>query len=63
MAAGGRWLLDVSMSGVSAELAGPTLAVPGGLDVAQPHARPVEAQAPALGADTARVLSELGIDP
>ncbi len=63
MASGGRWLIDVSMSGVSAELAGPTLAAPGGLDVAQPHARPVQAQAPALGADTARVLSELGIDP
>ncbi len=63
IASGGRWLLDVSMSGVSAELAGPTFAAPGGLDVAQPHARPVEAQAPALGADTASVLSELGIDP
>ena len=49
---------------MSAELAGPTLRrFPAGLDVAQPHARPVEAQAPALGADTARVLSELGIDP
>ena len=63
MASGGRWLLDVSMSGVSAELTGPTLAVPEGLEVLQPHARPIEAQAPALGADTTRVLSELGIHP
>jgi hypothetical protein len=63
LASGGRWLLDVSMSAVSAELSGPTIPAPAGLDVAQPQARPVEAQAPALGADTARVLSELGIDP
>jgi hypothetical protein len=63
LASGGRWLLDVSMSAVSAGLSGPTLAASRGLPVAHPHARPVEAGAPALGADTARVLSELGIDP
>ena len=63
LASGGRWLLDVSMAAVSAELSGPTVATPTGLDVAPPQARPVQAHAPALGADTARVLSELGIDP
>ena len=60
---GGRWFLDVSMAAVSAGLAGPTLPAPAGLSVAAPHARPVPStQAPELGADTARVLAELGID-
>jgi hypothetical protein len=63
LATGGRWLLDVSMSAVSAALTGPTLPAPGDLPVALPHARPVAARAPELGADTARVLAELGIDP
>ena len=63
LASGGRWLLDVSMSAVSAGFSGPTLAASRGLAVAHPHACPVEAGAPALGADTARVLSELGIEP
>jgi hypothetical protein len=63
LASGGRWLLDVSMAAVSAGMSGPTIPTPGGLAVAQPQARPVEAHAPALGADTARVLAELGIDP
>jgi crotonobetainyl-CoA:carnitine CoA-transferase CaiB-like acyl-CoA transferase len=62
LAAGGRWLLDLSMSAVSAAVSGPTLPVPQGMDVALPHARPVEVPAPAFGADTARVLSEFGID-
>ncbi len=61
--AGGRWLLDVSMSDVSAGLTGPTLPVPPGLAVSPPRARLVEARAPALGAQTAEVLSELGIEP
>ena len=60
---GGRWLLDVSMAAVSVGLAGPTLPVPEGLVVEPPRARTVAARAPALGADTARVLAELGIDP
>jgi len=60
---GGRWLLDVSMSDVSAGLSGPTLPVPEGLVVEPPRARPVAVRAPALGADTARVLAELGIGP
>jgi CoA-transferase family III len=59
---GGRWLLDVSMAGVSAGLAGSTLAAPAGLPVAAPHARPITAPAPDLGADTAAVLAELSID-
>ena len=59
---GGRWLLDVSMAAVSAGLGGPTLPVPAGLAVAEPRARPVTKQAPELGADTARVLAELGIE-
>jgi hypothetical protein len=59
---GGRWLLDVSMAAVSAGLAGPTLPVPAALAVAEPHAREVTAQAPELGADTAQVLADLGLD-
>ncbi len=58
---GGRWLVDVSMAGVSASLAGPTLAVPRELPVADPRARAPEGPAPTLGADTARVLTELGV--
>jgi len=61
--AGGRWLLDVSMAAVSAGLTGPTLPAPPGLTVEPPRARPAEATAPELGADTARVLAELGIEP
>jgi crotonobetainyl-CoA:carnitine CoA-transferase CaiB-like acyl-CoA transferase len=61
--AGGRWLLDISMAAVSAELAGPTLPVPAaGLTVADPHARQVTKHAPELGADTVQVLADLGID-
>jgi len=59
---GGRWLLDVSMAAVSAGLAGPTLRIPAGLTVAEPRARPVTEQAPELGADTAHVLADLGIE-
>jgi hypothetical protein len=59
---GGRWLLDVSMAAVSADLTGPTLPTHTGLVVAAPHARPAVSRAPELGADTTRVLAELGID-
>ncbi len=58
---GGRWLLDVSMAGVSAGLAGPTLTVPRELPVADPRARVPERAARALGADTALVLAELDV--
>ena len=63
-AAGGRWLLDVSMAAVSAGLSGPTMAVSAGARRG-PAARRGRSRrtAPALGADTAHVLAELGIDP
>jgi hypothetical protein len=63
LAEGGRWLLDVSMSAVSAAFSGPTLPAPRELVVAPPRARPVERPASGFGADTTDVLSELGIDP
>ncbi len=61
LAGGGRWLLDVSMAGVGAALGGPTVPVPADLAVAPPRARPAARPAPALGADTAEVLAELGL--
>jgi hypothetical protein len=39
LASGGRWLVDVALSGVAAALAGPTLPVPSGLAAAAPRAR------------------------
>jgi crotonobetainyl-CoA:carnitine CoA-transferase CaiB-like acyl-CoA transferase len=62
LSSGGRWLLDISMAAVSAELGGPTLLAPAGLIAAEPHARSITVQAAELGADTARVLVDLGID-
>jgi hypothetical protein len=59
---GGRWLLDIAMSAVSAELAGPTLPAHDNSTVTAPHARPVTTRAPEMGADTAQVLAELAID-
>jgi crotonobetainyl-CoA:carnitine CoA-transferase CaiB-like acyl-CoA transferase len=59
---GGRWLLDVAMAGVAASFAGPTLPVPEELVPAPPSARRLVGTAPALGADTAEVLAELGLD-
>jgi hypothetical protein len=61
LAAGGRWLLDVSMARVCAALGGPTLPAPAGLPVAPPRARPTQRSAPELGADTTQVLAELGL--
>jgi hypothetical protein len=61
LAGGGRWLLDVSMAGVCAALAGPTLAASHRLPVEPPRARPVTRAAPGFGADTAEVLAELGL--
>jgi hypothetical protein len=63
LAEGGRWMLSVSMSAVSAAFSGPTLPVPPELTVAPPRARPVETPASPFGADTARVLAEFEIDP
>jgi hypothetical protein len=61
LAGGGRWLLDVSMAGVCAALAGPTLPAPHHLPVEPPRARSVPRPAPRLGADTGEVLAELGL--
>jgi hypothetical protein len=61
LASGGRWLLDVSMAGVSAELAGPMLPTSPDVAVAPPRARPVVRAAAELGADTTQVLAELGL--
>ena len=63
LAEGGRWLLDVSMAAASSAFSGPTLSAPPELTVAPPRARPVETPASPSGADTARVLEALGIDP
>lgn len=63
LASGGRWLLDISMAGVCAGLAGPTLPASSGVEVAPPRSRPVTHTAPELGGDTAAVLAELGIRP
>jgi hypothetical protein len=60
LAAGGRWLLDVSMAGVCASMAGPTLPMPIDLPFEPPWARAVTRRAPPLGADTEEVLAELG---
>ncbi len=61
LASGRRWLLDVSMAGVSAEFAGPVLPASPDVAVAPPRARPVVRAAPELGADTAQVLADLGL--
>jgi hypothetical protein len=70
LAAGGCWLVDVSMAGVAASLTGPTLGpdpvrpVDGPADeVAPPRARAATAPGPALGQHTAEVLNGLGITP
>jgi len=69
----GRWLIDVSMAGVAAHMAGDgkpartadpdgTVTTSGGrVAVADPRSRRVIARGPALGADTDRVLAELRI--
>ncbi len=60
---GGRWLLDVSMAAVCASMAGPTLPMGEESVIAEPRARSAPRAAPELGADTARVLAELGLQP
>jgi hypothetical protein len=61
LASGGRWLLDVSMAGVCAELAGPTLPASPDVEIAPPRARSAARVASELGADTAQVLAELDL--
>jgi hypothetical protein len=60
LAAGGTWLLDVSLAGVAAAAAAvpEPRAVPVA-DAPPPRSRPVAGPAPALGADTATVLARL----
>lgn len=55
----GRWLLDVSMAGVAAEPAGPTLPVDAGVTVAPPRARPARGRGPRLGEHNGTVLPAL----
>lgn len=59
LVAGGRWLLDVSMAGVAAHLAGPTLPVTSAPAAAAPRARRPVGRGPALGAHTNAVLARL----
>jgi crotonobetainyl-CoA:carnitine CoA-transferase CaiB-like acyl-CoA transferase len=61
LASGGRWLLDVSMAGVCASLAGPTLSAATDLAIEPPRARQMTQRAPELGAHTTQVLTELGL--
>jgi CoA-transferase family III len=61
LARGGRRLLDVSMSGVCAAMAGPTLPVDSRIQVALPKARTTTRTAPPLGADTSEVFADLGM--
>ena len=60
--AGGRWLLDIAMAGVAASFAGPTIPVSEDVVPASPSARQPLHAAPPMGADTAAVLAELGLD-
>ncbi|MDQ6696225.1 MAG: CoA transferase [Actinomycetota bacterium] len=56
---GGRWLLDVAMSAVAADLCGPTQSIPAGLEVRPPAPPAKVSAAPALGAHTRSVLRSL----
>ena len=60
IASGGRWMLDVSLAGVAASLAGPTLDARG-VEALPPCARTPTAPARRLGADTAALLAEWGV--
>ena len=59
LSAGGRWLIDVAMAGVAAELAGPTLPAAPSTVVAAPRARRPLAAVRPLGADTSAVLARV----
>ena len=60
LVAGGRWHLDVAMSTVAADMAGPTVPVPAGTLAKAPRAPVSSYPAPVMGADTQRVLDEIG---
>ena len=60
LAAGGRWHLDVAMSMVAADMAGPTVPVPAGTFAAPPRAPVASHSASVMGAHTQRVLDEIG---
>jgi crotonobetainyl-CoA:carnitine CoA-transferase CaiB-like acyl-CoA transferase len=59
LATGGRWLLDVALTGVAAHLAGPTLPTVPRRAPVPPRARTSHGPARPFGADTASVLAEL----
>ncbi len=66
LAAGGRWTLDLSMSGVSAvaaerAAAAATAAAAVEVDVGQPRARRALSPAPALGSHTAALIAEFDL--
>jgi crotonobetainyl-CoA:carnitine CoA-transferase CaiB-like acyl-CoA transferase len=61
LARGGRWLVDVSMAGVAAHLAGPTIPADQSFPVAQPAARVAVGAAPSLGEHTTAVLDDLAV--
>ncbi len=60
LAHGGSWLLDVSLVGVAAHLAGPTLPAEPGTVASPPRRRPPVGAAPRLGEHTAEVLGGQG---
>jgi hypothetical protein len=61
LAGGGRHLLDVSMAGLAATLAGPTLPITHPVDAALPRARTPAGPGPALGAHTAAIAARFGL--
>ncbi|MGH9135579.1 MAG: CoA transferase [Acidimicrobiales bacterium] len=60
LAVGGRWHVDVALSAVAALGAGPTRAVPDGIEASPPARLAAGPAAAPLGADTARVLQRRG---
>lgn len=59
---GGSWLVDASLAGVASSFAGPTLDA-GAFESVPPVVRRRRGTGPVLGADTAAVLAEFGVDP
>jgi CoA-transferase family III len=64
LSAGGRWVLDASLAGVAAHLAGPTIPVPAGTTApGPPRHRAPSGAAPGLGEHTAELCARIGIAP